>query len=250
MKKLIVGLVLFSAILACKKDDPIEETPGAQAERVRITLQPTFGTADLQLDQTITTNQGYKVQFTELKCYLTSLRSGTNVLTTAAFFDYRTNGTLLCEVDGKHDSFGTLDAYLGVDSVYNHDDPTLFANDNPLNIMIANDMHWGWNPGYIFVKVEARIDTLNDGVDNFNHFASFHIGVDSLIQNVSLSGYSWLNSGNNVYTLPLKLNMQTFLQNGNKAIDLKTEFSSHSAPGQGSIGLKVMDNFRAAIQVY
>jgi hypothetical protein len=250
MKKIVVALVLFSAILACKKDEPVQETPAAQAERVRLTLQPTFGASDLQLDQTITTNQGYKVQFTELKCYLTSLRNGSNVLATAAFFDYRTNGTLLCELEGKHASFASLDGFLGVDSVYNHDDPTVFANNNPLNIMIANDMHWGWNPGYIFVKVEARIDTINDGIDNFNHFASFHIGVDSLLQNLSLSGYTWLNSGNNVYTLPLKLNMQTFLQNGNKAIDLKTEYSSHSAPGQGPIGLKVMDNFRAAIEIY
>ncbi len=250
MKKITFVIGLFALLLACKKDDPVQETPADQPEKVRLTLQPTYGATDLQLDQTITTNQGYKVQFTEIKCYLTSIRNGSNILTTAALFDYRTNGNLVCEVEGKHSSFGMFDAYLGVDTIYNHDDPTLFANNNPLNIMIANDMHWGWNPGYIFAKVEARIDTLNDGVENFNHFASFHIGVDSLVQNLSFSGYSWVNSGNNVYTLPLKLNMQTFLQNGNKAIDLKTEFSSHSAPGQGSIALKVMDNLRAAFELY
>jgi hypothetical protein len=116
--------------------------------------------------------------------------------------------------------------------------------------MIANDMHWDWNPGYIFIKVEAKVDTLADGVDNFDHFVIFHIGTDPLIQTLNFTSVNWISNGNGLYTLPLKLDMQKFLQNGAQTIDLKTEHSSHTMAGQEVLSLKVIQNFKDAISLY
>ena len=44
--------------------------------------------------------------------------------------------------------------------------------------------------------------------------------------------------------------MQVFLQNGGQTIDLETEYTSHTAPGQEVLSAKVIQNFKAAISEY
>jgi hypothetical protein len=168
-------------------------------------------------------------------------------LTLAALFDYRNNGTDLLKADAKPADFSSINGFFGVDSTLNHDDPAAFATTNPLNILIANDMHWDWNPGYIFVKIEAKVDTIADGIDNFNHYVVFHVGADEWLQEFSLSDLNWSQTNQNLYTLPLKLDMQKFLQNGTQTIDVKTEYVSHSIAGQEALSLKVIQNLRDAL---
>ena len=247
-KKSYFFFVLLLILSSCK-DDKVE-VPVLPIDQLKITLQPTFGVDELQLDQTVVSAEGYKVQFTDLKCYFSSVKNGSKELCQAALFDYRESGTLVFKKPGKPGDYSSLSAYLGVDTIYNHDDPSAFPNDNPLNIMIANDMHWDWNPGYIFIKVEAKVDTLVDGVDNFDHFVIFHIGTDPFIQTLNFTSVNWISNGNGLYTLPLKLDMQKFLQNGAQTIDLKTEHSSHSMAGQEVLSLKVIQNFKDAISLY
>lgn len=248
MKKIIFFssvLLLFSACEEDKVTPPIE-----QIEYLQITMQPTFGAEDLILDQTYTTAEGYGVQFTDLKCYFTRIANGSKILCDAALYDFRENGTLLFKKEGNKNDFKDLIGYLGVDILYNHSDPSAFENDNPLNIAIANDMHWDWNPGYIFMKVEAKVDTLNDGIANFNHFVVFHIGGDSFIQPFSFTAINWVPIAPDKNVFPLKLDMQKFLQNNGQTIDLKTEHISHSAAGQEALSQKVIENFNAAISSY
>lgn len=243
---LLVGL---SVILGSCKDDVVPE-PVPVSDYLKITLQPVFGSADLTLQDTITTVEGYKVQFTELKCYLSTIKNGGNLLAQAGLFDYQQNGTFLLQAVGDKTKFGSLTSFLGVDTAFNHDDPSAFSNDNPLNIAIANDMHWDWNPGYIFMKVEAKVDTLVDGVTNLNHYVIFHVGTDAFLQNMSFSGLNWQSVSDHLSVLPLKLDMEKFLQNGSQTIDLKTEHTTHSTAGQEALSLKVIQNFKDAISTY
>lgn len=241
----IASILIFSS---CKNEKVQEPEP--VVEYLKVTLQPTFGISDLQLDQTITTSEGYKVQFTDIKCYFTSVKNASKEVCKSALYDFRENGTIIFKKAGKPSEYSNLSSYLGVDVQYNHSDPSAFENEDPLNIMIANDMHWDWNPGYIFLKIEAKVDTLNDGFDNFNHFVIFHIGADSFIQSLPFTEINWVASEANTYTLPLKVDLQKFLQNGSQTIDLKTEYTSHSASGQEALSLKVIENFKDAISTY
>lgn len=248
MKKRIFFSLVLLLFSACKEDKvtpPIE-----QIEYLQVTMQPTFGSDDLILDETYTTAEGYDVQFTDLKCYFTRSANGSKTLCDAALFDFRENGTFVFKKEGNKNDFSDLSGYLGVDVLYNHSDPSAFANDNPLNIAIANDMHWDWNPGYIFMKVEAKVDTLNDGIANFNHFVVFHIGGDNLIQPLSFTNINWISVAPDKHVFPLKLDMQKFLQNNGQTIDLKTEHISHSASGQETLSQKVIENFKSAISSY
>ena len=114
-----------------------------------------------------------------------------------------------------------------------------------LNIVNANDMHWDWNPGYIFVKIEAKVDTIPDGIALFNHNVIYHVGLDENIQSLSIPNLSAAKIENeNIFSL--KLDMKAFLE-GPQLIDVKDESSSHSAAGQDALTLKVLQNFNAAI---
>jgi archaellin len=243
--------VILSALVtmsACKDDKVTQPDPVVQT--LKVTMQPVYGSNDITLNDTVSTVEGYKVKFTEIKCYFSSLKNGSKELISAALYDYHQRGTLVFQTTGNPYDFSAISGYLGVDAAYNHDDPSAFPNDNALNIMVANDMHWDWNPGYIFMKVEAKVDTIPDGTINMDHYVTFHIGADPMLQNLSFTGLNWVSNGNNTYTLPLKLDMQKFLQNGIQTIDLKTEYTSHSLAGQESLSLKVIQNFASSISPY
>lgn len=250
MRKLLFAAMLLSAFLQSCKDDKVPPVGDPPPNMVRITMQPEFNGQELLLDQTYTTNEGYLVQFIELKCILEDIRNGDNVLIDAGLFDYKANGTALIETEGDAKNFDSLTCNLGVKHTLNHSDPTLFPTTSALNIINANDMHWDWNPGYIFVKVEARVDTIPDATELFDHTVVFHVGGDVNLQTLSFNNINWIDLGNNLSHLPLRLDMATFLDNGTQSIDLKTEYISHTGPGQEAISLKVMEQFAAAISIY
>lgn len=250
MKWKFLGIILFIVVLtqACQPD---KNTPSLPVEsEVQFLLQPTFGNQPLVLDQTYISDEGYAIQFTDVKCYFTSLFIGANLFTTAALFDYRQKGSFVIKAKSSAKDDDSLAFFLGVDSSYNHLDPSTFPNNNPLNIAIANDMHWDWNPGYIFVKIEAKVDTIIDGVEAFNHIAVFHVGGDNYLREMSFNTLNWQSLSPNLKQFKLKFDAQQFLKNGTQSIDLKNEYSTHSSAGQEALTLKVMEQFKSAISVY
>lgn len=143
------GLLIFcGSLAACKKDKP-EPEPAVVAPQLRVDVQPFFGTDLLELDSTYVTNEGYLVQFTDLKFYATNWKNGNVVLTDAALFNYRLTGTDFIRAAKSPLDFTEIHGNLGV-GADNHADPSAFPNDSPLNIANTDGLHWGWNPGYTF----------------------------------------------------------------------------------------------------
>lgn len=249
MKKTTFYFLALLFLASCK-DEVVDPPAPPVVDQLKMTMQPTFGSSDLVLDQTYTTDEGYLVQFTDLKCYITDVANGSSTLCSSALFDYRANNTVLFTKPGKPADYSNLTAFVGVSASKNHADPTSFSSSDPLYITIANDMHWGWNPGYIFMKVEAKVDTIQNGIDNFDHTVVFHIGGDAYLQNLQLNSITWNAVGSGMYTRALKLDMQKFLNNGTESLDLKTEYTSHTGPGQEAISLKVIQHLKDAISLY
>jgi hypothetical protein len=235
-------LFAFSLVLilvSCKKEEPKTEE---NVNELEIKIQPYFGEQLLVLDSSYNTSENYKIQFTDIKFYITNIQNGSKVLSTLGFFDLANTGTNFIKVQGNATDFGNLTALLGVDSARNHADPSSFENSNPLNIMNAGEMHWGWNPGYIFMKIDAKLDTINDGISNFNHFISYHVGKDENIGNLNFSTISWKKISDYLHQATLKVDMNAFLTSP-QAINLQTETITHSASGQEALSTKAMQNF-------
>ncbi|MFT5860141.1 MAG: hypothetical protein ACI865_002249 [Flavobacteriaceae bacterium] len=244
---LSVGLI-SSIVLSCKPDE-VEPTPCETCEdQLRVTVQPTFDGNFLTLDSVYTTVEGYDVKFTDIKFFVEDVRGSAQIID-AALFDFRTNGTLLFQGLGTPADVTALTANLGVGAV-NHDDPSAFPIESVLNTNNSSGMHWDWSPGYIFIKVEGKLDTIADGNPLFDHNIIFHVGKDINLQTLSFPNVSWQQLATKIYGCNLELNMSTFLQNAGQNIDLKTEYTSHTAPGQEALSLKVIENFKAALSEF
>jgi len=245
MKRFTFLLALMPILWSCDPDDPKPVDP--VTETVKVTVNPTYGTQSFYMDSVYTTEEGYKVKFTELSCYFTLIGNGTNQLIEAAFFNYRETGSLLVSKSGSHLNYSNLGGKIGVDTSLNHLDPSAFPNDSPLNISNAGPMHWGWNPGYIFVNLEGKVDTIVDATNNLDLSFSFHIGTDTYLQSFDFSSVTWQDKGNKVWELPLKLDLAVFLSNPLSPINLKNEHLTHTAAGQESLTQKVIQNFKNAL---
>ena len=249
LKSLVILTVVAGTLVACKKKEEESDCDIAPTPTLKVDVLPQYGSNTLYLDSIYDTQEGYRVKFTDIKFYLENVRSGSNQLIDAGLFDYRERGTLLLSAQGSPENFPTLEGNMGVDASINHDDPSAFPNDSWLNISNSNDMHWGWNPGYIFVKVEGKVDTIPDATDLLDHNMVFHVGLDVNMRTLSISNVQWSNQGNDLHSYALKLDMQEFLNGtiSGDPIDLKTEYTSHSAAGQEAITTNLANNFRDAL---
>lgn len=245
MRTIFFSLLVLVFATACGDDNP--EVPKAH---LQIDLQPVYGGQNFFMDSIYTTQEGYKVKFTELKCYFTLFGNGTNALHEAALLDYRETGSLLFKKEGDYAKFLNLSAVLGVDSSLNHLDPSAFPNESPLNISNAGPMHWGWSTGYIFMNIEGKVDTIPDATLNTELSFSFHIGTDSYLQNLQFNNINWTDIGNNTRQFKLKLDLLAFLGQGTSSINLSSEYLTHTAAGQEALTQKVINNFKNAISPY
>jgi hypothetical protein len=249
-KNIFAFLLLLSvglSLCSCKKDK-VEDPPAVVVnDQLSIQVFPVFGSQTLYLHSTYLTDEGYEIQFTDVKFFGGNWKNGNEILFEAALFDYRNEGNNFVTVNKKPDSFNALQGFLGIDASLNHLDPTAFANESPLNIANAGDMHWSWNPGYIFIKVEARVDTIQDGIPLFDHYAVYHVGTDAFIQNLDFPAVNWSIVGANLYRANMKLDMHQFLSNTGQTINVKNEFLTHTAAGQEVLTLKAIQNFKSAL---
>jgi len=240
-----LSILVLTALISCKEDKVEPILP--DVPQLEIIVQPVFGSEYIIEDAVFTTVEGYDVKFTELKFFATNVINGSNTLFDAALFDWKTKGISMITVAGNKNNFSSISGNLGVGPGDNNSDPAAFPNDNVLNISNSGDMHWDWNPGYIFIKVEAKVDTIPNGIPLFDQNVVLHIGKNVNLQTLAFSDINWVNVSPNLARFSLKLDLQKFLQNNGQNIDLKTEFTNHTAPGQEAQATKIIQNFKAAL---
>jgi len=76
---------------------------------------------------------------------------------------------------------------VGVDTTNNgqtEENFTTRSSDDPLSIQDPK-MHWNWNMGYIFVKLEGVFDNDGDGTPETGF--EYHVGTNSMLRNVDLT---------------------------------------------------------------
>lgn len=243
------ALLTFSGLLVfvgCKDKEEPEPEPTPATPQVKLSVQPYFGSEELDLDSTYTLDAGWDVQFTDIKFFVTDCKNGSNVLTSAARFDYREYGTLLCLVNGSASNFGSLTGIIGVPASINHDDPSALPSNSPLNIVNVNGMHWSWNTGYIFITVEGKADTIVDGTALFDHTFTYHIGMDANLGTFNFPAVTWVGSST-LKQAWLNLDMKHVFDHPTNPIDITSEYITHSGGGQETLTQKFLSNFQEAL---
>lgn len=247
MKNLFFLCLFCSAfVLSCKKEKPVVECPDAPTS-LEVYLQPRLDGTNYSLNDKIESPQGYTYYFTDIILVGTNAGNGNTDFAPDFMFNYNETASLLVRGAGEVSAFNNLKFNIGVPPALNHADPSLPANTSALNTMNIGSMHWGWNPGYKFVSLEGKVDTIPDGIDNFDHSFFFHLGMDSLFQTKSLTDVTWTKINEAKYTTTLFLDVKEILD-GNSPTNLKVNFASHSTNAQLGYSKNIVEQFAQAIK--
>lgn len=245
---LIFFVVLSFSLVGCKDDPPADNDPVDNTMKARINLVPTYNGQALDLQSSYTTQEGYTIEFTKLNVIMTELKNGSNTLTPSLVYKYEEDPSLMWEGEADYSQFGQLTANVGVGSDRNHEDPSALPADDPLNILNTDDMHWGWNTGYIFLIIEGRADTTQGQTgQNIANFL-YHIGTDQLLKQVEFPSLTWNPVSNNLYETNLTVDLYKVFDGDTVDVDIRLERTSHTMPGQESLSDKIISNFATALE--
>ena len=238
-------LALVVSFSSCKEDEP-DETP-VPVDKARVNIHPLYEGEPLNFNDVYTTQEGYRIQFTKLNFIATAFKSENNVLFESAVYRFEENGSLLFEGAGDFTKFDAVEGFIGVPEDENHEDPSARPNEDPLNILNTSDMHWGWNPGYIFAMIEGKIDTTGTPGAELNASFLYHPGLDLLLQDINLSNITWSKVDDHLYETDWYLDAEKIF-NGTHTVDIKNERTSHTNPGQEPLSEKIIVNLKNAIR--
>lgn len=242
-----IGFMLIVFSLDSCKEKESHDVGDVPQKEIELLLRPTFGSQHIVLDSVYMLNDGTLVKLTDFKVYFSHIIANGTELSAVSLYNFTENGTSIFRGVKNESNASSITFSLGVLPSLNHNDPSTFPSNHPLSILVANDMHWDWNPGYIFYKIEGKADTLVDGTTNLNHSFSFHIGMDQNLTSKTISGLSWSNATENLEQAWLKWDMQQFFDNPAQPLDLKTIYTSHSMPGEEASTNLVKSNFLESI---
>ncbi|MBL0052739.1 MAG: hypothetical protein IPP29_15115 [Bacteroidetes bacterium] len=132
---------------------------------------------------------------------------------------------------------------VGLDSATNHSDPTVYAASNPLSIQ-SPSIHWSWNSGYIFMKIEGVVDTTlaSNGALDYQYF--YHIGLDSFKRTVDFSSEEFTVASGSDYEIGIEFDLLKVLSN----VDMRTENSTHTMDNM-PLATKIANNWESAFEI-
>lgn len=246
---LIVSITFF--IYSCKKSndvEPTEETPATQS--LALKFNPMVSNSPLNFSSSFKTNTGQKYTLSMFRYYVSNIRftktDGTVVPMTGKYLLVTPSHTDYSIGQVPTGDYKSISFAVGIDSVTNHSDPTVYPTTNPLAIQ-SPAIHWSWNSGYIFNMIEGSCDTTvtdNDTLKwgQYSHGMFFHIGTDQLYRTVDLNYAFSVGSESKVITI--KTDINKFFTN----IDLKKENTSHTM-GSLPLATKAANNISSMFSI-
>lgn len=185
--KFLLAVITASAIFASCKND-------SDTSRLYLQVNIKAGSNALAYN-TDYTAAGYTIQFNVVKFYLSQFVIQTGGADSVVLNDLymledadSTNRYYIGELSNT--TYTGIRFGLGVDSTRNDINGSNaipaydYPDGHPLNA--ANNMYWSWNPGYIWMKLEGRIDLNSNG--NFSdpgETFALHTGLNSSYRTIS-----------------------------------------------------------------
>lgn len=197
--------VSLLTLAACSNQEPTAPPkPGntdTAAVMLTINFKTSVGTTPFAFDSTMTSESGANFKISMLRFYVTQPRlidsagaqvavqfvdtAGKPIPYGIALVDHAKQESLTLRVMAKRGTYKGLDFSIGVPlldeagNALNHGDAS--TKEYPLDV--DADMYWGWNPGYIFLKVEGRAQIVGKWEPFY-----YHIGDDKRFMTIKTTG--------------------------------------------------------------
>lgn len=236
--------------LATNYEEDAEEDDGSceypDPTTVSLEIIPVFDGTPLALNEDYINITGDRLQFTELKLILTDIKLGNQMVSDAAYYDI-SNGNAMITTDEAVEpgSYSGLEFTIGVGGDRNNGDPSQYEPGHPLSFDIAGNMHWSWNTGYIFYKIEGRYDSLNtQGSGTPSELFLYHLGMNEYRKTWSDPNYSLdiIEEQDNV--IQLELDIAKVFYDATDTIYISSgEDFTHTGPNQETLNIKLSELF-------
>ena len=189
----ILGAVALLATSCKKDDDDTTTTPttGSGVADFSLHFHPMAGMEDFSTSSTYTTPDDWNYNIELSQFYVSGIELwkdalGTEKLSLDSVYLLVKPSQMSYELgEIPSGTYYGVDFNIGIaDSAVNHGDPSaatgVLAPQSP-------SMHWSWNSGYIFVKIEGNYADSTDKTGSLDHHYELHVGMDSMVRSVSLS---------------------------------------------------------------
>lgn len=238
---LIIAIALFAT--SCKKD---ETSPKNTKQVLDFHWHSMVGSAEAALATTYTSN-GVKFNLSSWRYYVSNFilikADGSELKIADKVFlinmlehDYSLDSVPV----GNYKGFKFT---LGLDSITNHKDPTLYSSENPLAIQTLG-IHWSWNSGYIFFMAEGQYDSTATTLSPNKEFF-FHVGTDELKRTIDFSNSPFSVVSGADKTIGIEMDFLKAIEN----LDLETENATHSFGALKPTAVKIANNWQAAFSL-
>ncbi len=238
-KFLLLTIIAFG-IFSCEKD-------GKNSSALSFHLHTMVGTTPAAYGVTFQTSEGRKFTLSDFRYYISNIeliKNDGDVVSLA--------GKVLLAGPSQHTyeigdvptgNYKGFRFVLGLDSITNHKDPTTYESDEPLAIQ-SPGIHWSWNSGYIFMKMEGQVDTTqaHSGTPNFDFF--YHIGLDQMKRTIDFSTSGFKVTGDNENEIGLEIDFLKIMT----SVDMRTESETHTFNNL-PLATKIADNWQSAFSL-
>ncbi len=249
--KIITSLIVLAVgtiFIGCNKDDKEDPTPTPNTEQMlSFHLHTMVGSNPAAYGVEFMTASGRKFTLGDLRYYISGIVliksdgselpiSGKVILAHPATNEYKIGNVPV----GNYNGFKFL---LGLDSITNHSDPTVYPADNPLSIQ-SPAIHWSWNSGYIFMKIEGMVDTslAATGTTDYQYF--YHIGLDNLKRSVDFTSSAFSVVSGSDHEIGIEFDLLEALNN----VDMRTENATHTMDDM-PLAMKIADNWSTSFSL-
>lgn len=113
---------------------------------------------------------------------------------------------------------------LGVNASINNNDPTLYDETHPLSVF--NGMHWNWNNGFIFLKLEGKYNAAPNA-ENLPDTYLYHLGLNQLYQTLNFTKELVIDN-NKTHSITFLIDVEKIFSNETEKLDLPNESSTHT----------------------
>ncbi|TVR80252.1 MAG: hypothetical protein EA412_04900 [Chitinophagaceae bacterium] len=144
-------------------------------------------------------------------------------------------------------AYNSISFGIGVGEDKNFSDPAQYPQEHPLSIY--HGTHWDWNTGYIFTKIEGRVNTDPGQSSSYNRALLYHTGLEDLYREVVLTFpvlKDFTADADN--KIRLEFDMDKILENPDDMLDFATENSTHTL-NNFELAERVVNNLVSSISV-
>jgi hypothetical protein len=254
LSSIFICLIAFVATFSsCEKDQPIPDPKEPTKGTVEIRFVPTMNGVAFQPNTNFIGPNNFRMSIETLKFYLSDIHlinnSGAQLLSEISLIDLtQSNKSISFETDPG--TFQQLKFFLGVKKSLNGTgDPDFDEAQFPINhpLSIYNGMYWSWATGYIFSKIDGRIDTsqTQDQTPTFTWF--YHSGMDTCYTEKNIDTLNIEVNAGKTTVKERGLEINSIFINQNDTIDMVEDYFTHTTDNI-ALARKVTQNLAAAIR--